>query len=118
MKTPVSSMLLVSLAALVGSFGAVFLKAGATRLELRLAALLSNWRLATGVALYLASSVLWVAGIRQGELTVLYPLSSLGYVYTMLWSRFFFGEKFTRNKFVGLALILCGVAMLGLANRV
>lgn len=117
MTTPPSSIGLVLVAAFVGSFGSVFLKAGANRLELRLSALVRNWQLAAGVGLFLLSSVFFVMGIRQGELTVLYPMVSLGYVWTLLWSRIFFGEPITRFKLTGVALILAGIALLGLGNR-
>ncbi len=117
MKTPPSSMLLVLTASFIGSFGAVFLKAGAGRLHRKLVTLIFNWRLAAGVALFLLSSYFFVLGVRQGELTILYPMVSLGYVWTLFWSRLFFGEPFTRNKFLGLGLILAGIVFLSLGNR-
>jgi multidrug transporter EmrE-like cation transporter len=42
---------------------------------------------------------------------------SLGYVWTLFWSKLFFGEPLTRAKFVAIALILSGVALLGLGNQ-
>jgi multidrug transporter EmrE-like cation transporter len=47
---------------------------------------------------------------------VLYPMVSLGYIWTLLWSRIFFQEALTREKFVGLGLILAGVFLVGLGN--
>ncbi len=116
MKTPLSSILLVSVASFIGSFGAVLLKAGAGKLELTLRSLLLNWRLALGVGAFLVSSYFFVLGVRNGELTILYPMASLGYVWTMIWARLFFGEPFTGNKFAGLGLILTGLVFLGLGN--
>ncbi|MGH9719331.1 MAG: EamA family transporter [Bryobacteraceae bacterium] len=116
MKTPVSSMLLVLVASFVGSFGAVFLKSGSAKMRQRLRNIF-NLRLAAGVGMYLLSSVFFIGAIREGELTVLYPLVSLGYVWTLLWSRLFFGEPFTRSKFGGLLLILVGVFFIALGNR-
>ncbi|MEO8663321.1 MAG: EamA family transporter [Bryobacteraceae bacterium] len=115
--TPLSSMLLVLVSSFIGSFGAVFLKAGAQRLEFTLRGLFLNYYLAAGVALFLLSSYFFVLGVRNGELTVLYPMVALGYVWTLFWSRLFFGEPLTRNKFIGLAMILVGIAFLGLGNR-
>lgn len=117
MKTPFSSILLVFGAAFVGSFGSVFLKAGAGRLHRNLSTLLLNWRLGAGVLMFVASSLLFIAGIRRGELTILYPMVSLGYIFTLLWSRLFFGEPLTRNKLAGLAMILSGIVLLSLGNR-
>ena len=69
-----------------------------------------------GVFFFVLSSVFFIAGVRKGELSVLYPMVSLGYVWTMVWSRIFFGEPFTRNKFIGLGMILVGIVCLGLGN--
>ncbi len=110
-------MLLVLVAAFLGSFGAVFLKSGAERLHRQITTILFNWRLALGVAFYVLSSFFFVLGVREGELTILYPMVSLGYVWTLVWSRLFFREAITRNKFLGIGLVLAGVVLLSLGNR-
>src|SRR5215813_10337721 len=109
-------MLMVFGASVVGSFGAVFLKLGAHHLTGSVFSFL-NRRLVFGVALFLGSSVLYALGIREGELSVLYPMVSLGYIWTLLWSRIFFREPFTAPKFVGLGLILLGVFLVGLGSK-
>ena len=117
MSTPVSSMVWVSVGAVIGSLGAAGLKAGANRLELNVRALLTNWKLGLGLGLYLISTVFYVKGISRGEISVLFPLVSLGYIWTAMWSKLFFGEAFTRTKFVGLGLILVGCVLLGIGKR-
>jgi drug/metabolite transporter (DMT)-like permease len=107
---------LVLAASLVGSFGAVFLKSGSQRLGAGLAKLF-NWQLAAGVGLFVLSSLFFVQGIRHGELSVLYPMVSVGYIMTLLWSRLFFGEPFTRGKLLGLLLIVVGVIFVGIGGR-
>ena len=106
------SMLLVFLASVVGSFGAVFLKFGAMRLTKSLMSFV-NSRLVLGVALYLGSSVIYALGLRGGQLSVLYPMVSLGYIWTLLWAKLFFNEPLNRYKVAGLGLILAGVALVG-----
>jgi drug/metabolite transporter (DMT)-like permease len=100
----------------IGSGGAVFLKGGAQRLERNVKSVVTNWRLVAGVAAYLLSSVFFVFANKEGELSVLYPLVSLGYMWTLLWSRLFFGEKITRAKVIGLGLILLGVSLIGIGS--
>ena len=118
MKTPLSSMALVFVASLIGSVAAVFLKAGANHLHRSYDSLKSAAiRLGAGVSLFLLSSVFYIMGIREGSLTVLYPLVSLGYVWTLVWSRIFFGEPFNRPKIYGLALVLAGVAFIAVGNE-
>jgi len=109
------SMLLVFAASVIGSFGAVFLKLGAARLNGSLLSF-ANSQLVFGVALFLGSSVFYLLGIRSGQLSVLYPMVSLGYIWTLAWSRLFFGEPFTRPKLFGLGLILLGVFFVGLGS--
>jgi drug/metabolite transporter (DMT)-like permease len=114
--TPLSSILLVLSASLVGSFGAVFLKRGAEPLKNGLRHIL-NWNLAAGLSLFVGSSVPFVMGLRHGELSVLYPMVSLGYVWTMVWSKIFFNEPITRAKLGALAMILTGIVCIGVGGR-
>ncbi len=116
MKTPLSSIVLVLFGSFIGSFGAVFLKIGAEHMKGSLLRLLTNYWLGVGVVLYLLSSVFYMMGVSQGQLTVLYPMVSLGYIWAILWARIFFKEAFTMAKVGGLLLIIFGVALINLGN--
>ena len=116
MKTPVSSMMLILVGSFFGSFGAVFLKLGAEHMKGSFARLFTNYWLATGIALYLLSSVFYMMGVSQGQLTVLYPMVSLGYIWAILWARLFFKEPFTMAKIGGLMMIIFGVALINFGN--
>lgn len=109
------SMLLVSGASVVGSFGAVFLKFGSATIGKSPLTFL-NRNLFIGVALYLGSSVVYALGLKGGEVSVLYPMVSLGYIWTVVWSRIFFKETFTKQKMLGLGLVLLGVVFVGLGS--
>ncbi|HXJ39292.1 MAG TPA: hypothetical protein VNH18_08425, partial [Bryobacteraceae bacterium] len=71
--TPMSSVLLVLSAAVIGSFGAVFLKLGAEPMKKGLKYIF-NLKLAAGITLFVGSSIPFVMGVRHGELSVLYPM--------------------------------------------
>jgi drug/metabolite transporter (DMT)-like permease len=109
------SMVLVFMASVVGSFGAVCLKLGSARISRSLMSFV-NRELIAGVALYLGSSVFYALGIKGGQLSVLYPMVSLGYIWTILWARLIFKEPLTGNKFAGLGLILLGVFFVGMGS--
>jgi len=116
MKTPVSSILLVLVGSFLGSFGAVFLKLGAEHIKGSLARIFSNYWLGIGICFYLLSSVFYMMGVSQGQLTVLYPMVSLGYIWAIVWARLFFKEPFTLAKISGLAMIICGVSLISFGN--
>jgi drug/metabolite transporter (DMT)-like permease len=115
--TPVSSMVWVSVGSVIGSLGAVGLKSGAAHVKLEIRALLLNWRLSLGISLYLISTVFFLKGIAHGEISILFPLVSTSYIWSTIWAKVFFGESFTKEKFLGLGLILIGCVLLGFGRR-
>lgn len=115
-KTPLSSILLVLLASLIGSFGAVYLKLGAAHLNRGFRYIL-NWQLAMGAGLFVGSSIPFVIGLRHGELSVLYPMVSLSYLFAIFWSKIFFNEPITRAKIGALVMILAGIFCIGIGGR-
>lgn len=110
-------MALVLGGSVIGSIGAVFLKSGALVVERHLSSIILNWKLALGIATYMLSSVLFVKGMSHGELSVLFPMVSLSYICSLLWSRLIFKETVTRAKIFGVGMILVGIVCLGLGNH-
>ena len=115
MTPHVKSMLLVFTASVIGSLGMAFLKMGSAHLTRSLWSFL-NPKLLFGIALFLGSSVFYAWGIKDGQLSVLYPMVSLGYVWGLLWAKLFFNEALTKQKFMGLGLILLGVCFVGMGS--
>jgi len=109
------SLSLVFAATVIGSFGAVFLKIGAGRINNSVLSF-ANSRLLLGIALYLGSSVFYAFGIKGAQLSVIYPMVSLSNVWALMWSKLFFNEPLTKDKLIGLALILAGVCFVGMGN--
>ena len=114
--TPITSILLIMVASVIGSMGAVYLKMGAEPLRYGIRYAL-NWKLAAGIGLFLGSSVFYLLGLRRGEVSVLFPMVSVSYVLGAIWSRLFFKEPITGGKCLGLALILIGVVFVGLGKQ-
>ena len=115
-ETPISSVLLVLSGSVIGSFGAVFLKLGAEPMKKGLKYIF-NLKLLVGILLFVGSSIPFLIGIRHGELSVLYPMVSAGYVCTMFWSKLFFGEPINRGKIIALFLIVAGIVCINVGGR-
>lgn len=78
---------------------------------------LKNLPLFGGYFLYGISTVLLVLALRKGELSVLYPIISLTYVWVLLLSGFVFQEHLNVWKISGVMLIMAGVGVLGRDGR-
>jgi len=62
------------------------------------------------------STVLFIAGLRGGDLSVLYPLVSTIYIWVCLLSVKFLGERMNSQKWVGIACVIVGVALIGFGS--
>src|ERR1700722_15510892 len=70
-------------------------------------------QLFAGYCLYGLFTVMFIFALRHGELSVLYPLIALGYVWGTITAVVAFHESMNPMKIVGLIVIMCGVAVLG-----
>jgi drug/metabolite transporter (DMT)-like permease len=82
-----------------------------------LLSLLGNWQLLVGYGLLACNTLLLILALRDGELSMLYPIIALTYVWVNLLSMYFFHEHLKPWKVVGIALVIGGVALLGKASR-
>lgn len=73
--------------------------------------------LMAGYVLYGISTVLLSFALRNDELSSMYPIISLTYVWVMFLSMWFFNESLNPFKVLGIAVIMGGVAVLGLPDK-
>jgi drug/metabolite transporter (DMT)-like permease len=59
----------------------------------------------------------WTLAVRQAPLTLVYPFMSLSFLLVPLLSAVLFKEPVTLRQGVGLALIVVGVAVVGIAHQ-
>ena len=117
MKAP--QLALVLSGVLLNAIAQLLLKAGAgslAGLELRPAnALLIAGRLVVsvpiiaGLACYALSVVLWILALVRVEVSVAYPMLSLGYVVNAVAAWWLFGENLSGARLAGIGVILVGV---------
>ncbi|MEA5040614.1 MAG: EamA family transporter [Clostridiaceae bacterium] len=94
----------------LASLGSYFLKKStAGRLSIR-ALLFAPW-LYLGVALYVLSALLNLYLLHVLPYSIVVPLGSLTYIWTLLLSRRLLKEPITRQKVTSVGLILLGVAL-------
>lgn len=79
--------------------------------------ILTNVEMFGGLSCYGISTLLLVLALRYGELSVLYPIIALTYVWVAVLSVGLLGETVNIFKLLGLMLIVIGVAVLGRKER-
>lgn len=94
-------------------------KIGANSLPAKMSVggLITDLPLIAGLALYGLGSILMIWALRHGELSVLYPLISLSYVWVAILSVVIFRDRMTSLRISGIATIIAGVSILGIAGR-
>jgi len=116
MKTELWAVGLVTLASIVAALGPIFLKKGSKKFKLNIKALIKNHNLIIGVAFYAASTILFIPALKGGDLSVLYPLVSLTYIWVILLSIKMLNEKMNKLKWIGIGLIIIGVSFIGFGS--
>ena len=65
-----------------------------------------------GLACYVISLLVWIMGLSRTDVTIAYPMLSLGYVVSAVGAWMFLGEAVTLQRIGAMAVILLGVVLL------
>jgi multidrug transporter EmrE-like cation transporter len=110
---------LVSVAVLLGVAAQLLLKAGTNAVG-RFAFSLDNAlpvglqlalepRILAGTGCYALSLVLWVMALSRTEVSVMYPMVSIGFALNALLAWWLLGEALSVQRVAGIAVIMVGV---------
>lgn len=94
---------------LLGSVASLFLKKASGFTDL--VSLIKNINLYIGGLLYVASAVLNIWVLRYLEYSVVLPLTSLTYIWTMLLSYLILNEKISAKMIMGVGFIIIGAVL-------
>ncbi|HZR69108.1 MAG TPA: SMR family transporter [Burkholderiales bacterium] len=64
-----------------------------------------------GVACYVVSLVVWLVGLSRVDVSIAYPMLSIGYVINAVAAWYLFGESLTAQKLIGIGFIVAGVVL-------
>jgi len=112
MTFPLWPVLAAMICALAGSMGQLLFKTGSASVGMSLSSWLTNWRVLAGFFLYGVSAIGFIVALKHGKLSLLYPVIATSYIWVTLLSVWFLGEKANMYHWVGIALILSGVAII------
>lgn len=108
---------LVFCCTLLGAGAQILMKIGAAYLHSPgLIGIVTNIPLMSGYTLYGLSTVLLVLALKDGELSLLYPVIALTYVWVTAASFLIFHDTMNPFKIAGVLIIIGGVVVLGRAG--
>lgn len=70
-----------------------------------------------GFLLYGIGAVMMIIAFKYGSFSVIHPLMSLGYIFTILLGNYFLNELINTYKIVGLVFIMLGVIFIGVGDE-
>ena len=110
---------LVLFGVLLNAFAQLLLKAGVRQVGHFDFSLANAWPIGTelatnppilgGLACYVVSVVVWILALSRVEVSIAYPMLSIGYVVNAGLAWFLFGEAVGPQRLAGIAVIIVGV---------
>lgn len=110
---------LVLAGVVLNAIAQLFLKAGASQIGHIDFALSNTYAMAikiagnapilSGLTCYVISVVIWIMALSRVEVSIAYPMLSIGYVINAALAWWLFGEAVSIQRFAGIAVIIVGV---------
>ncbi|MCY0386350.1 SMR family transporter [Robbsia sp. Bb-Pol-6] len=72
----------------------------------------TQWPIVGGLACYVVSVVVWIMALSRVDVSLAYPMLSLGYVVNAIAAYYLFGEALTMQRLLGIGIVLVGVYVL------
>ena len=95
----------------LSGIGAVALKKSMKNFKFK--RILKNKKLIVGVFLYGLAIIIYLWALTGGDVSVLYPFAATTYLWVAFFSIKFLKEKMNKWRWLGLILIITGVALIG-----
>ena len=74
-------------------------------------------RLWLGLTLFGISALFWLVVLSRIDLSVAYPFVGLSYIIVVLFSRLFLHEQVTGLRWLGVAIVATGIAIIGFSFK-
>lgn len=72
----------------------------------------TQWPVIGGLSCYVVSVLVWIIGLSRVDVTIAYPMLSLGYIINAVGAWYFLGEAVSVQRLLAIGIIIVGVALL------
>jgi multidrug transporter EmrE-like cation transporter len=93
------------------SSGEIVLSAGAPALWRTALVLAQHPGILGGLACYAVSVVVWIVALSRVDVSIAYPMLSIGYVVNAALAWWLFGESVNAQRWLGIGVIVIGVLL-------
>ena len=115
--------LLVGICIVFGAIGQLLMKNGMSQVGeigalsnlinyTTISQILTNLSVVGGLFMYAIASFLWLGALSMYDVSYIYPLLSLGYVFTSILSMVFLHENVTIQRWVGIITVVFGCILI------
>lgn len=105
-------VLLMLLCGLATAAGQIIWKKGSAEIT-SITSFLLNKFVIIGFILYALASVTYIIALKHAELSRVFPMISLSFVWVTLYAAIVLQEKLQTSSIIGLVAILAGITLLG-----
>ena len=117
MKTKTWAIILMLFNTIITASAQISWKLGVINLKPSLVGIL-NFGIILGFVLYGIGAVIMIICLRHGELSVIYPIIALSFIWVNIMSPMFFATDFMNPlKWVGILFIIGGVTFVGIGSK-
>lgn len=109
-----SIIFLVFVGSFIGAVGTLIVKKSTSKYPIQW--IWKSIRFWYGLVLYGFATIFYVIALRKGELSLVYPLVSITYVWTTVFSVKYLNEEINKWKVLGLIGIVIGIAVIGIGS--
>lgn len=109
--TKLKAIGLALLCALLVATAQIFQKIGGNNLpEL-------TWPILIGLILYTIGWLVFITALKDGELTVVFPIVATSYIIAAIYALIIFNEQISLLRWIGIVFIFAGVTMIGVSKK-
>jgi len=111
-KDLTKGILLMILCTFFTSMAVIFNKKGAIDFAWTIKGTIFNWALIVGLSLLGIGFIILSLALKYGEVSLLYPIISLSFIWAYLFSILIYNEAFQMKKIIAISIMIFGIVVL------
>jgi drug/metabolite transporter (DMT)-like permease len=116
MGTNIFAIISVVFFSVVGAYGTLYLKYGSKHIRECIKHPFKKYQLLLGLSISAISAIGYTITLKYGELSILYPITSMTYIWVAILSTKHLKETMNKWKWAGIIAIIMGVVLIGLSS--